>query len=118
MMFKENIKEMNVDATGNTGVKEVMTYEDYKNDSERYFVVLSLPLVSYLKMRKFEYEVHLNSKTNSVYYVFNRSEALKDAVMDWNIGLFKVFANTLSETKQESLSVRELENIKKAQGIM
>ena len=107
-----NMKEMN--AKRNT---RSMTYEDYKNDSERYFVVLSLPLVSYLKMRKFEYEVHLDVKSNSVYYVFERSEALRDAVMDWNVGLFKVFANTLSETKQESLSVRELENIKLAQGI-
>ena len=115
MLRSEDIKEMKVNATV---AKEVMTYEDYKSDSERYFVVLSLPLVSYLKMRKFEYEVHLNSKTNSVYYVFNRSEALRDAVMDWNIGLFKVFANVLADTKQESLSVRELENIKKAQGIM
>ena len=115
MMFKNEMKEKNVNATG---TKEVMTYEDYKNDSERYFVVLSLPLTSYLKMRKFQYEVHLDIKTNSVFYVFNRSEALRDAVMDWNVGLFKVFANTLSETKQESLSVRELENIKLAQGIM
>ena len=115
MMFKNEMKEMNVNTTG---TKEVMSYEDYKNNSERYFVVLSLPLVSYLKMRKFEYEVHLDIKTNSVFYVFNRSEALRDAVMDWNVGLFKVFANTLSETKQESLSVRELENIKLAQGIM
>ena len=114
-MLKSEMKEKNVNATG---TKEVMTYEDYKNDSERYFVVLSLPLVSYLKMRKFQYEVHLDIKTNSVFYVFNRSEALRDAVMDWNVGLFKVFANTLSETKQESLSVRELENIKLAQGIM
>ena len=116
MLRSEDIKEMKVNATGNSGAS--MTYEDYKSDSDKYFVVLSLPLVSYLKMRKFEYEVHLNSKTNSVYYVFNRSEALKDAVMDWNIGLFKVFANVLADTKQESLSVRELESIKKAQGIM
>ena len=115
-MFKENIKEMNANVTGNTGAS--MTYEDYKNDSDKYFVVLSLPLVSYLKMRKFEYEVHLDIKSNSVYYVFERSASLRDAVMDWNLSLFKIFANTLSETKQESLSVRELENIKKAQGIM
>ena len=114
MLRSEDIKEMKVNATG---TKEVMTYEDYKNNSDKYFVVLSVPLVAYLKMRKFEYEVHLNSKTNSVYYVFNRSEALRDAVMDWNIGLFKVFANVLADTKQEALSVRELENIKKAQGI-
>ena len=116
MLTSKDIKEMKVDTTRNTGAS--MTYEDYKNDSERFFVVLSLPLVSYLKMRKFEYEVHLDIKTNAVYYVFERSASLKDAVMDWNLSFFKIFANTLAETKQESLSVRELENIKKAQGIM
>ena len=115
MLRSEDIKEMKEMNANNKRVG--MSYEDYKNDSERFFVVLSLPLVSYLKMRKFEYEVHLDVKTNSVYYVFERSEALRDAVMDWNTGLFKIFANTLSETKQESLSVRELENIKLAQGI-
>ena len=105
--------EMNVRRNTRT-----MTYEDYKNDSERYFVVMSLPLVSYLKMRKFSYKAHLDVKTGNVFYVFERSASLRDAVMDWNVGLFKVFANVLADTKQEALNVKEIETIKYAQGIM
>ena len=95
-----------------------MTYEDYKNDSERYFVVMSLPLVSYLKMRKFSYVTHLDIKTNSVFYVFERSTALRDAVMDWNTGLFKLFAGVLADTKQEAINVKEIETIKHEQGLL
>lgn len=109
-------KDMKENVRRNTGAN--MSYEDYKNDSERYFVVMSLPLVSYLKMRKFSYEAHLDIKTNSVYYVFKRSEALRDAVMDWNTGLFKLFANVLADTKQEAINVKEMETIKYEQGLL
>ena len=112
-------KDMKENVRRNAGAKEVvMTYEDYKNDADKYFVVMSLPLTSYLKMRKFEYEVHLDIKSNSVFYVFERSTALRDAVMDWNVGLFKVFANTLADTKQEAINVKEMETIKHEQGLM
>ena len=115
-MIKENIKEMNANVTGNTGAS--MTYEDYKNDSDKYFVVLSVPLVAYLKMCKFSYEVHLDVKSKNVYYVFERSEALKDAVLNYNVGLFKIFAGSIADTKDEVIRTRELESIKQAQGLI
>ena len=107
-----DMKEMN--AKRNT---RSMTYDDYKNDEERFFVVMSLPLVSYLKMRKFSYKAHLDVKTGNVYYVFERSEALREAVMDWNVGMFKVFASVLADTKQEAINVKEIETIKHEQGL-
>ena len=109
-----DMKEMNI----RRNVRVNMTYEDYKNDEERFFVVLSIPLVAYLKMRKFSYESHLDIKTNNVFYVFERSEALKDAVMSYNTGLFKLFATMISETKQEALNVKEEESIKREQELM
>ena len=107
-----NMKEMNAKR------KRVMTYEDYKNDEERFFVVMSLPLVSYLKMRKFSYKVHLDVETGNVFYVFERSEALREAVMDWNTGIFKVFATVLADTKQEAITVKEMETIQHEQGLL
>ena len=112
MLRNEEMKEMNVRRNTRT-----MTYEDYKND-ERFFVVMSLPLTSYLKMRKFSYKAHLDVKTGNVYYVFERCEALRDAVMDWNTGLFKLFAGVLADTKQETINVKEMETIKHEQGLL
>ena len=109
-----DMKEMNI----RRNVRVNMTYEDYKNDEELYFVVMSLPLVSYLKMRKFSYKAHLDVNTGNVFYVFERSEALRDAVMDWNTGIFKVFASVLAETKQEAITVKEMETIKYEQGLI
>ena len=113
-MFKENIKEIKVNATG---VKEVMSFNDYKND-DKYFVVLSVPLVAYLKMCKFSYVTHLDVKSKNVYYVFERSEDLKDAILNYNVGLFKVFAGSIADTKDEVIRTRELESIKQAQGLI
>lgn len=117
MLRSKDIKDMKeMNAKRNTRVN--MSYDDYKNDEERFFVVMSLPLVAYLKMRKFSYKAHLDINTGNVFYVFERSVALKDAVMDWNTGIFKVFASVLADTKQEAITVKEMETIKYEQGLV